>query len=392
MRTNDIGGFRPVNAQSSTTCPSRVQGRDKAATACRTTAPGQSKARLKGQAVKQPGFRALPSGAKAVLEALWEMADTPRGRDPWVHGRAKVKTIAHYSGLSGRQVQRWLGRLRVVETGQDAPAGHLGGWIDTHVVAGRFLAFTVYAEPSQSTAETVIEDIKVLSEPTPMSEEVGHPRPTDIPPVLSTFTTTKATANAKALPEAEPDHGGGGDRAGSQNRTTAAPDRDRVRRFLADAGCRPGDVDRLTYAVMQEPDGPARLSKTWDTLKSSINVIDPMACLVKRIRNGTLDELDKADRQREELHLHAEEISRRGYATLNDWMADMTARLEDAPGVRIPIPLENLLGLNGTDAQSTQLDKVKAMPSERRLRWMASVESAMSECLSAASDGTTVAA
>jgi hypothetical protein len=117
-----------------------------------------------------------------------------------------------------------------------------------------------------------------------------------------------------------------------------------------------------------------------------------MACLVKRIRTGTLDELDKADRQREELHQHAEEISRRGYATLNDWMADITARIEDAPGVRIPIPLENLLGLNGTDAQSTQLDKVKALSSERRLRWMASVESAMSASLSAASDGTTVTA
>jgi len=386
MRTNHIGVFRPVNDNLS-------DRGDKAATSCRTppTPAGQSKARLKGQAVKLTAFRQLPSGAKAVLEALWELADTPRGWDPWVHGRAKVRTIARYAGLSDRQAQRWLGRLRVVEPGQDAPAGHLGGWIDTNVVAGRFLAFTVYAEPSQSTAETVTEDAKVLSEPSPMSEEVGHPCPTDIPPVLSTSTTTKATANAEALPEAGPDHGGGGD--GDINEAQAqrtADNRDRVRQFLTDAGCRAGDVDRLAHAVLSEPDGPERMAKTYRGLEG--NVGSPIAVLVHRIRNGTLDELDKADRRRGALDTLADDIARRGYRNLNDWLADMTAKIEDTPGVRIPVPLQNLLGLNGSAALDSERQRVSDKDPERRRRWLAGMELEVVRSLSAASGKDAVAA
>jgi len=224
-----------------------------------------------------------------------------------------------------------------------------------------------------------------------MSEEVGHPCPTDIPPVLSTSTTTKATANAEALPEAGPDHGGGGD--GDINEAQAqrtADNRDRVRQFLTDAGCRAGDVDRLAHAVLSEPDGPERMAKTYRGLEG--NVGSPIAVLVHRIRNGTLDELDKADRRRGALDTLADDIARRGYRNLNDWLADMTAKIEDAPGVRIPVPLQNLLGLNGSAALDSERQRVSDKDPERRRRWLAGMELEVVRSLSAASGKDAVAA
>ena len=73
---------------------------------------GRRKVQLRASMERSDAYKRLPSGAWRVLTAMWELADSPRGSEPWVHGRCKVRTLADRTGLSESQVQRWLRRLR----------------------------------------------------------------------------------------------------------------------------------------------------------------------------------------------------------------------------------------------------------------------------------------
>lgn len=332
--------------------------------------------------MKSDAYRKLPSGAKAVLDGLWEMADTPRGWDPWVHGRAKVRTMAAYAGLGDRQTAKWLQRLRA------------DGWIQTATVKGRFLAFTVFSTPNASVKavsdETVNPSDRVLSGPKDRTEvrlrtapkcasephasavEVRTPVRSDIPPELSTFTNSSSSSTASddagASSERQAERGGGGDSSSDPDPTN----RKAVREILTKLGCRPADVDRLADRVLTETDGLARLRSTIANLG---RVASPIAVVAYRIRNGTLDELTPTELADRELDMLADEIRRRGYGSLGAWFNDVVGHADEA--TPIPPGVRNLRGDHGEAARDAELAKLRELDVTARNRRLASWERAM---------------
>lgn len=75
----------------------------------------------------------MPSGAKAVLTAMWRAADS---EPPWI--ASTQKDLAEATGLSLRTVRRWLAFLR--SRGATRPEGHevLGRRISGHALARVF--------------------------------------------------------------------------------------------------------------------------------------------------------------------------------------------------------------------------------------------------------------
>lgn len=246
---------------------------------------GRSKVRLRASMERSEAYKRLPSGAWRVIAALWELADAPRGSEPFVHGRCRVSTIADRTGLSRSQVQRWLRRLRVVPDGQPVPTGWLGGWVDSSVRAGRYLAWTVYATPSEvieatgkgPSPEAEATD-KGRNDATPddarMRHEVAHPCVTDIP--LRDTTSNNHHQHARARND-EPNAGAG-----------AGGDEDAIRSELRAVGVWTGKIEPLAQRVEATPNGLARLRATIARGRTVANNL--AAFVTKAIERDAMDE------------------------------------------------------------------------------------------------------
>lgn len=257
---------------------------------------GRRKVQLRASMERSDAYKRLPSGAWRVLTAMWELADSPRGSEPWVHGRCKVRTLADRTGLSESQVHRWLRRLRVPEDGKVAPADSLGGWIDTRVCAGRFLAWTVYASPGSVVEARPVAPTQghftrrressshddARSPHTSTHEEVTHPRVSDIPPQSSTTkdhsssttTTNHAQARADDSSGASVDGGGGGDF-------------DAIAGELRTFGVWSARIVELAQRVALTPDGLRRLRAT--TTRAKREARSPVPMVVRAIERDELD-------------------------------------------------------------------------------------------------------
>jgi hypothetical protein len=99
-------------------------------------------------------FQRLPSGAKVVISAIWEISDAPRGSVACVHSRWKVGTLAVRCGMHPKHLHRWLVRIDARRrrqheaAGRGTPAGYLGDWIETRCHLGRYLSCTAFASLS----------------------------------------------------------------------------------------------------------------------------------------------------------------------------------------------------------------------------------------------------
>ena len=254
---------------------------------------GRRKVQLRASMERSDAYKRLPSGAWRVLTAMWELADSPRGSEPWVHGRCKVRTLADRTGLSESQVQRWLRRLRVPADGKPAPADSLGGWIDTRVCAGRYLAWTVYASPGSVREARPVAPTRYETTPrrvttprldaTPanasMREEVTHPCVSDIPPQSSTTKDHTTTNHARASDDdslgASVNGGGGGG------------DFDAIAEELRTFGVWASRIDDLAQRVASTPDGLQRLQAT--TTRANREARSPVPMVVRAIERDDLD-------------------------------------------------------------------------------------------------------
>ena len=88
------------------------------------------------------GWRHLPAGLFRLAMSLWELSDSKPKAGPWVHGVAKVSTIARYANLGPAQTQRALAKLRSE------------GLLETKVKAGRCLRFRLRAHASMRVQHT----------------------------------------------------------------------------------------------------------------------------------------------------------------------------------------------------------------------------------------------
>lgn len=292
MGDNHIVGSVPVQSEDATKVPNGPRRGQVEAKVPWSNAPaGATKVRLRASMERSDAYKRLPSGAWRVLAAMWELADAPRASEPWVHGRCKVSTLADRTGLSVSQVQRWMRRLRVVPEGQKAARGWLGGWIDSKVQAGRFLAWTVYATPGglvETRAKPSTHELPTPRRATSPREdalpanagmrvEVAHPCASDIPPVTTTAEghhhhTTREDAEAAA------GGGGGGDEF-----------IDAIRTELRTLGVWTDKVEPLARRVAGMPDGLDRLRAT--IRRAKVEARQPAAFVSRAIDNGTLDEL-----------------------------------------------------------------------------------------------------
>ncbi len=305
MGDNHIVGSVPVQPEDATKVPNgRHCGQVEAKP---PSVEGVTKVRLRASMERSDAYKRLPSGAWRVLAALWELADAPRGSEPWVYGRCKVAKIAERTGLSVSQVQRWLRRLRVVPEGQEAPKGWLGGWIDTKVYVGRNLNWTVYATPG-GIVEKVPKASKVETRPkapkAPMPEvavaqprievthscassaagmrvEVAHPCASDIPPPSTTAKDHHHQTTREGRDDDAPDGGGGG----------GAGELDAIRTELRTLGVWSAKVEDLAKRVVATPDGLARLRATSERARREAR--QPAAFVSKAIEGGTLDDAPK---------------------------------------------------------------------------------------------------
>ena len=292
------------------------------------THQGKRKVQLRAKMERSNAYRGLPSGAWRVLTAMWELADSPRGSEPWVHGRCKVRTIADRTGLSIAQVGRWLRRLRVLDPGQEEPTGWLGGWLDTHVSAGRYLTWTIYADPDGGMG-TPIEapehdhgcatrsSVDARPGSASMREELAHPCATDIPrqrttssppppPTSSSDSTAEAASAAvgDAGAEAQTHAGGGG---GVRIIVNAEPRTPAGAKTLESAGAAPassynrevhafvGMVGATGQVVQELAQSPLlasvtqeELRATWQAVQTTPGVRSHIGLFVKRLRAGEL--------------------------------------------------------------------------------------------------------
>lgn len=267
---------------------------------------GRRKARLRGGMERSDEYRLLPSAAKVVISAVWELADTPKGTQPWVHARFKVSTLAERCGLSRSQIHRWLNRIdhrRLEERlskGLDPEPGWLGPWIRTWCVKGRFLGVTAFATPSSPEARNRVMDmskrrsqVKIFNgfaetsgatgcplDDTPDVEQATQqmsPRcDNDNPPLVSTSTTHPV--GCEPDPRAEKGWG----EVDQKNPSPA------IEEGLRRLGVRPEMASMLAQDSKVVSAGMEAIRTTLNAIKGSQGVRDPIATLVHRLRTGQI--------------------------------------------------------------------------------------------------------
>jgi hypothetical protein len=273
--------------------------------------PGRRKAQLRGGMERSDEYRLLPSAAKVVISAIWELADTPKGTQPWVHARFKVSTLADRCGLSRSQIHRWLNRIdhrRLedrVSKGLGPEPDWLGPWVRTWCVKGRFLGVTAFATPGSPEARNRVMDMakrrsqtKVFSRVSdgqpvtapspqpvqdatpaeaPMRQQMPRQCDNDTPPRTST-STTHPVGRSNSIEQA----GGGGDEQEPPNQTTL------VRDELIRLGVRPTKADELALNPQICSAGPRAIRATLDAIKASSGIRDPLGTLVHRLTQGQI--------------------------------------------------------------------------------------------------------
>lgn len=274
--------------------------------------PGRRKAQLRGGMERSEEYRSLPSAAKVVISAIWELADTPKGSQPWVHARFKVSTLAERCGLSRSQIHRWLNRIdhRRLEDrlskGLDPEPGWLGPWIRTWCVKGRFLGVTAFATPGSPEARNRVMDMasrrsqtKVFSgvrdnqpatspSPQPISDatpadadvrqQMPHECDNDTPPRTTTSTTHPAGRSNATV-----------EQTGVGGVAQEHPDQaSLVQEELVRVGVRPAKAAELAQDPRISSAGPKAVKATLEAVRASLGVRDPLGTLVHRLSHGQI--------------------------------------------------------------------------------------------------------
>lgn len=274
--------------------------------------PGRRKAQLRGGMERSDEYRLLPSAAKVVISAIWELADTPKGSQPWVHARFKVSTLADRCGLSRSQIHRWLNRIdhrRLedrVSKGLGPEPGWLGPWIRTWCVKGRFLGVTAFATPGSPEARNRVMDMakrrsqtKVFSRVSdghpvtapspqpaqdatpaeaPMRQQMPRQCDNDTPPQTSTSTTHPVGRSNSTVEQAWV----GGCAQEQPDQASL------VQEELIRVGIRPAKAAELAQDPRISSAGPKAVKATLEAVRASLGVRDPLGTLVHRLSQGQI--------------------------------------------------------------------------------------------------------